>query len=477
MTSPESSFRDPAGRLVARDDGRIVRAITDARAAVDLVALLATPFARAAIEAGRLVRTRVAPDDLVPALAPTADAHAHLVLEHERVDFVSYPYEWPPEMLFAAARLTLELAEGALAEGFGLKDATPYNVLFAGARPVFVDVSSFERRDAHDPMWLAEAQFARGFLLPLLAARRLGLPLSRSLTTTREGLAPEEVARLAGPFRRLVPPFLGLAAAPSWLGGAATAATTATATASPAPRRLQNPAQARFVIEALFRRAGRTLARLRPPADKASAWSRYDEDDAADLGRAAKRRFVAETLAELRPARVLDLGCNVGRHAILAARAGAQVVAVDADPDVVGVLHGAAADAGHSILPLVIDIARPSPALGWRNREHAGFLERARGRFDLVLALALVHHLLVTERAPLAEIVALLADLTRRFAVVEWVNPEDARFRELARGRDALHAGQDATAFEAACGAAFTIVRRAPLPGGTRVVYLLEKRP
>ncbi len=167
------SFRDPAGTLYRFPD-RILRAVQPAHIK-DLQDFLATSAARDASEDGRLVRSAPVPPSEYPEL------DARYLWEHERIPFPSFPYEWPPEMLHAAATLTLDLAEAALKEGFGLKDATPYNVLFRGACPVFVDVLSFERRDPLDSTWMAYGQFVRTFLLPLMASRYLVYRWTRSL--------------------------------------------------------------------------------------------------------------------------------------------------------------------------------------------------------------------------------------------------------------------------------------------------------
>src|SRR5579862_7761434 len=142
------SFRDPAGTLF-RLPGRILRTVQPSHVA-DLEAFLASRTAHQFVQDGRLARSeRVAPSQC-PEIGAGADA---AIWEHELIPFPSFPYEWPPEMLQAAASLTLDLAESALEEGFGLKDATPYNVLFRGPRPVFVDLLSFERRQPLDATW------------------------------------------------------------------------------------------------------------------------------------------------------------------------------------------------------------------------------------------------------------------------------------------------------------------------------------
>jgi len=149
---------------------------------------LATRTAREHTASGTLISSGRIPAEEFPGLN-----RDEALYEHERVPFPSYPYEWPAEMLHAAGILTLDLALKALDDGYGLKDASPYNVLFRGPRPVFVDVLSFERRDARDATWRAYAQFVRTFVLPLLAHRDLGWPLQQTLFGSRDGLDPEKV--------------------------------------------------------------------------------------------------------------------------------------------------------------------------------------------------------------------------------------------------------------------------------------------
>ena len=185
---------------------------------------------------------------------------------------------------------------------------------------------------------------------------------------------------------------------------------------------------------------------------------------------------MARVLAEHRPAAVLDLGCNTGRYSRLAAREGARVVAIDSDPVVVGELWRRAKEERLDVLPLVLDIARPSPAMGWRYGEQTSFLARARRSFDLVLMLALVHHLAVAERIPLAEVAGLAAELTRDILIVEHVEPSDPQFHRLARGRDALFAGLDRAALEAAFAPYFETVQVEPLPDARRSLHVFRLR-
>jgi len=478
MPQSAPSFRDPAG-CCCSFNGRVLRFVA-AEAVPEFEKFLQTNCARQFIARKQFVSTRRLNENETAALLESPELppvfHAQpggAVFEHERIPFSSYPHEWPPEMLWAAGRLTLELAQAALADGFGLKDATPRNVLFRGSEPVFIDALSFERRNPGDPIWKPHAQFVRTFLLPLLANRRWGLPLAEIFTTRRDGLEPEEVYRLCGPLEKIKPRMLSLVSIPTWLSRRA----------GPddqkiyQPHLLANTEKAQFILESLFKRLERTLDSLKPAAQKKSVWSDYmathSYDDPAF---AAKEKFVSEALREFKPARVLDAGANTGHFSALAAQAGAEVVAVDLDAACAGVIWRRAREQKLDILPLVVNLAHPSPALGWRNGECPSFLDRATGAFDGVLMLALIHHLLVTERIPLEEILRLAYDVTNSLLVIEFVEPEDEMFRRLTRGREALHASLNAAVFEQACTPYFEIVRSLALPGTQRRMYCLKRK-
>jgi SAM-dependent methyltransferase len=433
---------------------------------------LDTRTAQEATAHGQLVTsTRVAAREAPDLELPCDDASS--LWEHERIAFPSFPYEWPPEMLHAAAALTLDLAEAALEEGFGLKDATPYNILFRGPHPVFVDVLSFERRDPLDSIWLAYGQFVRTFLLPLAAQRYFGLSMDRILTGQRDGIEPETIYEWASWRRRLTPPLLGLVSIPKWLSGRRQEGL---------PSYRNKPAgseeQARFVLSGLLRSCRRQLKSLAPRESGESTWSGYLEHkslySAAQLEQ--KERFVMEALDLARPERVLDVGANEGRFSCLAARQGAEVVAVDSDQTVTGSIWRRAAAEKLNVLPLVVDFTRPTPAVGWRNRECASFLERAAKKFDMVMLLAVAHHILVTERIPLEDLLAVADDLSREYVLIEFVAPADPMFQKIVRGRDGLYSHFSPAWFEAAAKARFELVRSEKIDGLHRWLYLFRRR-
>jgi len=242
-------------------------------------------------------------------------------------------------------------------------------------------------------------------------------------------------------------------------------------------KRTEDPAKVQFVLGYLFKNLRRKLRKLAPQPARSSAWSEYSRHNISYSRREseAKEAFVEAALAELPRQHVLDIGCNDGVFSTMAARHRASVVAVDSDPVVVGRLWRKASADRLDILPLVVNLCRPSPALGWRNSECPPFLERARGRFDLLLALAVLHHILVQERVPLADVISLFAELTTDLAIVEFVGPQDPMFRSLSRGRDELHKNLSVSVFESCCRREFDVVRSAQV-SPTRWIHLLQKK-
>lgn len=452
MSATLTTFRDPAGSLTIEGE-RVFRTVRP-EFADDCLLFLNSETAQSWIASGRMIETRVLHNAI----------GEQLELEHQRVFFASYPWEWTPGQWITAAELTLDLAEAQLAAGRVLKDATPLNVLFKGSKPVFVDVLSSEPRDLQDPLWLAYGQFVRTFLLPLAANKYLGWPLAASLTH-RDGYEPREIYPHLPLLSRLHIPLFSYVTLPYLLERRSRGRSN---------RNLkQRPDLALHLHRRRIRSLRSALLRL-SAAPTQSQWSTYPEtaDHYSVQDREQKREFVERILQTARPARVLDIGANTGEFSRLAAQFGAHVVAWDTDVSAAEHNWRAAVALDLPILSLVADVARPTPALGWRNAETSSLLDRARGRFDLVMMLGVIHHLLLVDQIPMHEIASLTAELTTEWAIVEWVPATDVRFRELCRGRDQLYGQLDERAFLKSFSQVFSAVSRRVLGNG-RVLFLL----
>jgi SAM-dependent methyltransferase len=385
------------------------------------------------------------------------------VLRHERIPFVSYPYEWTFSMLKDAALLQLDLLLAALEHDLTLKDATPYNVQFAGGRPVFIDVGAFERLRENE-LWVGYRQFCMLYLFPLLLQATTGASFQSRLRGSIDGIEPGEMRALMSfrdRFRR----------------GFATnvflhAQLDRRDVGEPAgiKSQLRRPGVGKQMILANVRRMRKLVARLEWDPPK-GVWVAYGEDNTYTGDDARRKDEFVRGIARSEPwPLVWDLGCNNGRHSRIAAEGARQVVAIDADQGPVELLYRSLRDSGDAkILPLTMNIADPSPGLGWRGLERKPLLER--GRPDLVLALALVHHLAITANVPVAEIVDWLAALGAAI-VVEFPTREDPMVRKLlAPKRAGLHADYSRELFERCLHDAFDVERSERLGSETRILY------
>jgi len=444
-----ASYRDPSGFLFRRG-GALYRHVAPAYAA-DYDRLMRSGLYDELADAGLLVAHEE--------VAVEGHGVAHRVLRPTPVELVTYPYEWAFSALRDAALLTLEVARRSLARGLTLKDASAFNVQFRGCIPVFIDTLSFEGWREGEP-WVAYRQFCEHFLAPLALASRLDVRVLGLGRAHLDGIPLDLASRL---LPRSTCLRLGLlthlhlhARAQAYYAD------------RPGPRR--RVAVSRTSLLALLDSLRRTVRKLAPRPAR-SEWADYERTHAyADETLKAKEATVSAWLERLRPRQVWDLGANVGRFGRIAASRGAYAVCFDADPAVVEAAYRAGrAESRRDLLPLLLDLANPSPGLGWAGRERDSL--EARGPTDALLALALVHHLAIGHNVPLAHLSRWMARLSAA-AIVEFVPKDDPQTRRLLRSRRDVFPDYTGEAFEAAFGRVFRLEARQPLAASGRVLYL-----
>lgn len=470
------SFRDPGGRVYTLK-GRVYRVVSR-YSLDDWRAFSASPLFDELQRDGLLIATRPAPADLSP--LPLDDPAGvvrlrspQVVLEHDRVPFVSYPYEWTFSMLRDAALLHLDLLQRALARDFVLKDASPYNVQFLGARPVFIDVLSFARYQPGDP-WAGYNQFCKMMLYPLMLEAYKRVPFQPWLRSELEGLDPLTFSRLLGLRDLLRPGVFAHVKLHAWLQKKMESERTSVRS------EIKRAGLSRDALLANIRGLRRLLARLAPHG-AASHWVDYEQTCTYDTAALAQKEDFVRRVVLSRDTRsgsrdeaaerrlVWDLGANVGHFSRLAAEHAATVVAFDTDAASIDRLYLALKkERRENILPLLINVANPSPDQGWRGRERRSLA--ARGKPDLVLALALVHHLRISANIPVAAFLDWLAELGAA-AVVEFVSKDDPQTRRLLLNKDDTYDDYTREAFEAALRKLFCVEATLDLSGGTRVLY------
>ncbi len=457
------SFRDRDGR-VYRLGERILRGLS-AGALEDFRRLVSTRFYGRFLEQGKLVGTREVPADELP-LPESERGRWAAFLEHDRIPVVSYPYEWTFGMLRDAALLQLELIEAAIGEDLTLKDATPYNIQFSAGRPVFIDIPSFEPLPAGAP-WAGYRQFCELFLFPLMLQAYKGISFQPLLRSRIDGVDIQTAARLFGlrdRFRAGVLPHVWLQSKLDRRYGD---------TRQDVRSELKSAGFHKELILANVRKLRKLVARL-DWGGEGSEWGAYEQfHNYSESDHAAKEAFIDRAVADSDATLVWDVGCNTGQFSRIAARHAQQVVAMDLDPFAVEQLYRENARNGvENILPLVQNVADPSPNWGWRQQERTDL--QSRGRPDLVLCLALIHHVVISANVPLEEFIAWLAEMTDGL-VIEYVSRSDDKVQTLLRNKEDKYDDYRRENLEQQLERHFSIRNRLELESGNRFLYACSR--
>jgi hypothetical protein len=452
-----SSFRDPSG-FVYVADGTLFRQVNQSYSA-HYDSLMRSGLYQALVDKAWLV-----PHEEVAGQAP---AEAYRILMPQAVPYVSYPYEWSFSQLQDAALLTLDIQILSLSFGMVLKDATAYNVQFIGARPVFIDTLSFEIYEDGAP-WVAYRQFCEHFPGPLALMAHRDVRLHQLLGRFIDGVPLDLVAgllplRTRARFGLLAHIHLHARSQQRHRGDAG----------GGAPPSIPRLAKARLIALMESLRAAVRGCQL---PERRTEWSDYyDETNYSPEAMSAKEALVLQLANETHSTGVLhDIGANTGRFSRLVAGPDRYVVSHDIDELAVERNYLEARRTGSEVvLPLVLDLANPSPAIGWALEERSSALERIAG--GAVLALALVHHLAISNNVPLPQLATLFARLGNTL-IIEFVPKEDSQVRRLLTTRQDIFPEYTLESFEAEFSRLFEITQRHAVPGTVRTLFAMRRR-
>ena len=456
------SYRDRNGSVFYHD-GEIFRGIS-ARALANWERLIGTRFFQDFTSRGNIVQTERVGQ---PIAGNGSEAWA-AVLKHASIPFVSYPYEWTYGMLKDAALLHLDLMLAALEEGFILKDSSAYNVQWRGAQPVFIDIPSFEVLEEGQP-WVAYRQFCELFLYPLMLQAYKGTDFRPWLRGSLDGI----------PARSLRPLLSGRDLMRPGVMMHVVAQNALQRRYSGKERNVRGTlAQAGFdkmLIVRNVRNLRKIVARMMP-AGYNTEWSDYARTHSyGDAEYEAKCAFVRDAASLHRWRCVWDLGCNAGTFSRIAAEHADYVVAMDGDWMVLEHLYQEqkVRPDRASILPLVVNLSDPSPGQGWRGMERKSLPER--GRPDLTLCLALIHHVVISANIPMADFIGWLAGFDTAL-VIEFVGRDDEMVETLLRNKDDQYDDYRLDVFESLLADHFDVRQSRPLKGGKRSIYFALPR-
>ncbi len=377
----------------------------------------------------KIVNTRIVQVENCPELSKIFSNKVTKILQHDRIKHISYPYEWSLSMCIDAALLTLEIQEELLRSNYSLKDATPYNIQFQNGKPIFIDIASIETV-SKTGIWTAYNQFCQFWLYPILIYRKGFIDLKSIYLSNIDGIKFDDITKLLGswPFWKfgltidyLLPFILSKS---KHVQDKMNSGITA--------KKQPNSPEIQLSTVKRCKRIVQNLANYKSQSN----WTEYVDTCSYSKELEGKKvKVIDDFLDQEKLKTLLDIGCNTGIYSELAAKKGVDVVAVDSDQHCINRLYESACGEQNNITPLFIDITNPSPAIGWNNNERQSFLNRFGSKFDCVLSLALVHHVVVTKRIPLDFFAKLLSRLTKQYIITEFVGTDDSMFQQLTKYR------------------------------------------
>jgi hypothetical protein len=446
-----SSFRDPSGYIFSRE-GIIYRQVNNVYKD-DFDLLVNSGLYKTLVDRGLLISHS---EEDVPAFDP---GNAFKIIRPERISFISYPYEWSFSQLKDAALATLMIQKTAMEFGMSLKDCSAYNIQFHQGRPVLIDTLSFKKYSPGRP-WIAYRQYCQHFLAPLALMALRDVRFNQLLRIYIDGI-PLDLAMKLLPLKISLFPHIHLHAL---------------------SQGYFQDKQVKVTDYKIGKIASLSLIDNLESAAKKLVWKPkgtvwgdyYDNIGYSTEAFEHKKRTVSDLLDAVMPRNCWDIGANIGVFSRIAADKGIQTVSIDSDPAAVEKNYRECArEKRKGILPLLMDLTNPSPGIGWQNEERVSFADR--GPVDVVMALALIHHLVISDNLTFDMIAKFFSGLCR-FLIIEFIPKDDPQVRRLLSSREDIFGDYSRSSFEQSMSRVFLISDCVQLQDSGRILYLMEKK-
>jgi SAM-dependent methyltransferase len=460
------SFRDPSG-YVFRYGKKIFRTL-DQGCFETLQELDQSKLLRELVDQQLLVGSQFVSDSrLKEELCLEHPGFEHFV-EHEKIESISFPYEWSVNMLADAALTTIKVQKKLLSKGFSLKDGTAYNIQFHKGRPVFIDITSIEKPHRLD-LWFAMGQFNQMFCFPLLLTKHRGWDIKSYFIGNPAGFSLGRMGEAFGRMKSFMPSAFLDIGLPNLLSR------KSDGERDDGRELIERDSKNPKALLLNLNRIESKIRRLAKGYKHSSDWSDYTNFTHYDSEeKVLKKKLVKRLVAECSPGSVLDVGCNTGEFSFIAAESGARVTSIDSDHDAVDLLYQKSREGNLDITPLVADVSCPSPGLGYMNTEWPSFLERSE--HDMVIALAVIHHLLVSANLSMEAIRDMFSSLSRSHLILEFVPPQDPMFQKIMRFRVNLFDHVNLEYCKKIFSEKYNLVTEQQITGSQRVLLLFEKK-
>ena len=385
-------------------------------------------------------------------------------IKPEQITFISYPYEWCFSQLKDAALATLKIQKKALDFGMSLKDSSSYNIQFRRGKPVLIDTLSFEKYNEGKP-WVAYRQFCQHFLAPLVLMSYRDIRLNQLFRIYIDGI-PLDLASSLVPFNTRFK-FSLLSHIHLHARGQKYYANKSV--------NISSSKMSRFSFLALIDSLESATRKLSWQADGTEWANYYQETNYSSEAFQEKKQIISEYLDNITSKIIWDLGANDGIFSRIASDKGMETISFDIDPAAVEKNYLECVRNGeNNILPLLLDLTNPSPSIGWKNQERMSLIER--GPVDTIMALALIHHLAISNNVPLDKIADFFNKICSSALIVEFIPKNDSQVQRLLSTREDVFPDYTEQMFESKFEIYFEIKKTVKIKNSDRILYLMKKK-
>ncbi len=453
-----SSFRDPSGFVFIKDN-KIYRQINKIYQ-VDYDYLMESGLYESLLKENLVIK-----HEEVSLRDFKQSDDAYKIISPQEIPFFSYPYEWSFSRFKQAALATLQIQKIALTHNMILKDASAYNIQFYENKPLLIDTLSFKKYKPNTP-WIAYRQFCQHFLAPLALMSMVDIRLQNLLREYIDGIPLDLASKLLPVKSKL---------SFSLLSHIHLHAKTQKHYSEKFSKQ-KNIKISKQALLSILDNLANTIKNLQWKISR-SEWSNYYQETNYSDESFNKKKEVFISFVDSIDEKLItawDLGANTGEFSRILSKQDIFTVAFDFDFEAVEInSREVVKNNNKNLLPLVLDITNPSPALGWAHAERESLLER--GPADLVLALALMHHLSISNNIPFLKLADFFQQIGK-WLIIEYVPKSDSNAQKLLWNREDIFSDYSQENFEKAMSTHFDILKSGVISESKRVLYLMRNK-
>ena len=391
------------------------------------------------------------------------DCDYYKIIKPEKIPFISYPYEWSFSQLKDAALLTLRIQKAAMKYGMTLKDGSAFNIQFHNGHPIFIDTLSFEIYE-EGQIWKPYKQFCQHFLAPLALISKKDVRLNLLSKTFIDGIPIDLAAKLLpkttfGNFGLMAHIHAHAKSQKHYEDKDA---------------KIKQKTLSKRSFEGLIESLKSSIEKMTWNVDNTEWGDYYSDTNYTEKSFEEKKQFISLTIDQVKPKLVWDMGANTGVFSRLASTKGINTISYDIDPLAVEKNYLLSSqNSEQNILPLILDLTNPSSGIGWNHDERMSIIQR--GPADMVFALALVHHLAISNNVPLNKLAEFFSQISK-FLIIEFVPKSDSQVKRLLLTREDIFENYDEKNFEIEFSKFFKIINSKKILDSERTIYIMENK-